>query len=107
MIYPIQALFLMAAFLVPHSQAVIPDGLEANMQAAGYYCETPREVARVSIHYGDKLSDIACRVTIQRNSSPVVSLLEAKRSKNLCESKAKVMMQRLVDRGWRCLSSGL
>ncbi|MFT6387152.1 MAG: putative ATP-grasp superfamily ATP-dependent carboligase [Cellvibrionaceae bacterium] len=107
MISPIQLLFLMAAFLVPNSQAVISDRLEANMQTAGYYCQKRRDIAIVSIHYQNSTNDLPCSVSIQKNSSPVVSLLEAKRNKDNCESKAKTMMQRLVDRGWRCLSSGL
>lgn len=107
MFYPIQLLFLTAAFLVPNSQAVISDNLEANMQTAGYYCEVSGKIAKVSIHYGEELNNLPCLVTIQRNNSDVIPLLEAKRSKNHCENKAKVMMQRLVDRGWHCLSSGI
>ncbi|MGH1438739.1 MAG: hypothetical protein ACRBBR_01405 [Cellvibrionaceae bacterium] len=105
--HPIRLLFLMAAFLVPNSQAVIADRLEANMHTAGYFCSTAGKTAEVSIHYGDNAQHLPCRVTLQKSGSSIVSILEAKRNKNHCDLKAASMKQRLVDRGWHCLSSGI
>jgi len=104
--HPLQWLFLMAAFLVPNSQAVIANRLEANMHTAGYFCSTTGKTAEVSIHYGSNHLRLPCRVTVQRNGSAAVSILEAKRNKDHCDLKAASMKQRLVDRGWHCLSSG-
>lgn len=105
--HPIQWLLLMAAFLVPNSQAVIADRLEANMHTAGYFCSIAGKTTEVSIHYGDNNQHLPCRVTVQKSGSAVVSILEAKRNKDHCNLKAESMKQRLVDRGWHCLSSGI
>jgi len=107
MLHPTQLFFLMAAFLVPNSQAVIADRLNANMQSAGYFCSIQGRTTEVSIYYEDNIRSLPCRVTVQKNGLPVVAILEAKRNKIHCDNKAKSMKQRLVDRGWHCLSSGV
>lgn len=107
MYYSLRLLCLAAAFLVPNSQALLSDQLQAGMTTAGYYCSLGGNRATVSIHYGDSASHLPCSVGLQKNQGEVVSLLEAKRHLSHCETKAIQMQKRLHDRGWQCLSSGI
>ncbi len=107
MIYPTQLLFLAAAFLVPNSQAVLSDNLAIVMEEAGYYCEAAGKITKVNIHYGESANNLPCKVTVESKGSEAMVLLEAKRNVEICEHKADVMKQRLIDRGWSCLSSGM
>lgn len=105
--YPTKSLLILAIFLVPNSQAVISNSAEASKNTRGYFCEIPGKTMSVNIHYGDSPSNLPCRVTIEGSNTQAISLIEAKRNTSLCEHKAETMKQRLVDRGWHCLSSGI
>ena len=104
--FPTQLLFILAAFLVPVSQAVVSNNDVANMNAAGYYCATSQEIRTIQIHYGSDSQGLPCRVTYER-SNKVTQLLQADRSTAICEHKAEIMAARLIDRGWHCEGSGL
>ncbi|MGH1487655.1 MAG: hypothetical protein ACRBCI_15680 [Cellvibrionaceae bacterium] len=107
MLYPAQLLFLTAAFLVPNSQAVKSNNLDADMNAAGYYCSIGQTARAININYGESEQGLPCQVTLQEKVGQITQLLEAKRNVAICETKAKIMATRLIDRGWHCQSSGI
>ena len=107
MLYPAQLCLLTAAFLVPNSQAVISNNQDADMNNAGYYCSSGQTTQTINIHYGNSTQGLPCKVTLQAKSGDVTQLLEAKRNVSICETKAKLMATRLIDRGWRCQRSGI
>ena len=108
---PKQGLFLMAAFLVPNSQAVISNSLgatisSASMDSSSYYCSTNRgETQHISVIYGNSPTGLPCSVTLQANQAVVTQLLQAKRNVAACAQKARAMALRLQDRSWHCQSS--
>ena len=105
--YATQLLFLMAAFLVPNSQAVISNNQDADMNTAGYYCSIGQQAKSIHIHYGNNTQGLPCQVTLQHNTRAITQLLSAKRNVSICENKAGSMAVRLIDRGWHCQTSGI
>ena len=96
-----------AIFLVPNSQALKSDNMNVATDAAGYFCTLDGSIRNVSIIYGDSPQGLPCKVTYQQQDRSAITLLEAKRNTNICETKAKNMALRLNDRGWRCEASAI
>ncbi|MEO0442671.1 MAG: hypothetical protein AAFZ92_02880 [Pseudomonadota bacterium] len=94
--------YLVAAFLVPNSQALVNNPLAVSMNTPGYHCQVKRDLHMINIHYGASHQGLPCKVTYQRGGMGVTQLLEARRNVGICEHKAKRMAVRLIDRGGEC-----
>ena len=100
-------LCLVAAFLVPNSQALISNPVIITVDTPGYHCRLNTNLRMINIHYGNNAQGLPCQVTHRENTHAIRQLLEAKRNINICESKATDMAARLRDRGWRCEQVGI
>lgn len=107
MLYSREIIFIAVTCLVPHSKALITHDGEKNVDSIGYLCKTLGKVTKVNIEYRDEdeLTQ-SCRVTLEKNSDEPISMLSSTRNALICENKAHMMQQRLLDRGWQCSSSG-
>ena len=92
---------LVMTILVPNTQAVISHA-GSDMALNGYYCTQPGKINMITVEYSDHVTGLPCKVEYHQNSYTSQTLLEAQRSIEACEVKAKSMSLRLLDRGWQC-----
>ena len=102
--YVIRLLLMASPFLVPSTQAIISAKPASTEQSTGYQCQNGGKTAKVSIHYTDTPNNLPCKVILEKSNQGAIPLLEARRNTAICEEKAEVMKQRLIDRGWYCHS---
>jgi hypothetical protein len=100
-------LMSVATFLVPNSQIAMSNPTDTALKVSSYSCQLGYETKKVSLHYGEYSQGLPCQVSLQQGNQATTLLLEAKRNPNTCEDKAKDMTSRLLDRGWRCNSTGI